>query len=181
MPMPARKDMQPQTQEGEVRIVTRAQGGPIHESPLTPEDYAFITSLPEQHTGDRVRSDMALLITDDDTQASLGRYADFFAFAGVNVEPAVVALPRLVQLLRVQQHLSRVQDLVQRHITATGEPLVNIVSDVHRMVNATPDGSALRDAFATLESRWKETFRGGGRPANTEDAPAPTPDPSQPK
>lgn len=181
MSLHIRKDAQAGNANQEARPPSRSQGGPIHESPLTPEDYAFITSLPEQHTGDRVRSDMALLITDDDTQASLGRYADFFAFAGVNVEPAVVALPRLVQLLRVQQHLSRVQDLVQRHITATGEPLVNIVSDVHRMVNATPEGSALRDAFATLESRWKETFRGGGRPANTEEAPAPTPDPPQHK
>ncbi len=175
-----RKDTQPETSATEDRPVARAQGGPIHESPLTAEDYTFIASLPEQHSGDRVRSDMALLLTDQDTRDSLGRYTDFFAFAGVNVQPATSALPRLIQLLRVQQHLTLTQELVQRHITATGEPLVNIVSDVHRMINATPEGSAMRDAFATLEARWRETFR-GGRPVATDDAPAPTPDPSQPR
>ena len=52
-----------------------------------------------------------------------------------------------------------------RHIATTVKPVVGIVSDVRRMVVATPEGSSVRDAFATFDGKWREAFPGGGRPA----------------
>lgn len=181
MPMRNKLPLQhPAAPAVEVRPLVRTASGAMHPSPLTPEDYAFIANLPEQRVSDRVRSDMALLVTDEDTQAALERYRDFFAFGGVNVDPAIEALPRLMQLLKVQKHMTLAMELLQRHITAASEPVVSVTSDVHRLVIGTPEGSAVRSAFATFDERWRDTFR-GGRTVGTDEAPAPTPSPAQPK
>ncbi len=149
----------------------------LHEAVLSPEDYTFLASLPEQRAGDRRRSDMALLLADEDTRQALVHYADFFAFAGVDVAPAVEAIPRLVALQRLVRRLELAQELVRRHLNAEGERVSTVASDVHRLLVATPEGSSVRTAFAAFDDRWRETFRGGNRASHTEDSPV---DPSGP-
>ncbi len=157
---PANRQQAPQTE-------------PLHEAVLTREDYVFLASLPEQRAiGSQVRADMADLLTDEETLSALERYKDFFAFGGVDAGPAIAALPRAIKLKRVRRQLLLMLDLVQRHTMATAEPIVGVVSDVRRMVVGTPEGSAVRDAFAVFDERWRETFR-GGRAASRDDAPEP--------
>lgn len=140
----------------------------LHGPVLTPEDYTLLVSLPEQLAGARVRSDMGLLLADEDTRESLIRYTDFFAFGGVDVTPTVAAIPKMISLRRLQQHLDLAQELVRRHINAEGEPIAAIASDVRRLVMGTPEGSAMRAAFATFDARWRDTFRGGRTPSADE-------------
>lgn len=164
------------TKKHETRTVTQAaapQGAqaakPRHQCVLTQEQYALLLTLAEQHaSSDRVRADMASLLTDAETLAALQNYADFFAFGGVNVGPAIEALPRAIKLQQLKRQLDLASELVQRHIVATSEPVVAVVSDVRRMVMATPEGSAVRDAFTVLDGRWRETFRGGRTAARDE-------------
>jgi hypothetical protein len=119
MPMPAKKVVPPETPMVEVSKNTRPDAGALHEPTLTPGDYTLLVSLPEQRVGDRVRSDMGLLLADEETHQSLDRYSDFFAFGGVDVTPAVRALPRLIALQQLQRHLELSLDLVRRHINGT--------------------------------------------------------------
>ncbi len=174
--MPAKKALRTPTTETETPRRGRSENV-LHEAVISPEDYTFLVSLPEQRTGDRRRADMALLLADEDTRQALVHYADFFAFAGVDVTPAVEAIPKLVALQRLARRLELAQELVRRHINAEGEGAAAVASDVHRLLAGTPDGSSVRTAFATFDDRWRETFRGGGRPGNTEEAPV---DPSGP-
>ena len=120
---------------------------------------------------------------DDDTVAALERYQDFFRYGDVDVRPALQVLPHAVKLARLKQRLDLASALVSRQIAATVKPVVGVVSDVRRMVVATPEGSSVRDAFATFDRNWREAFPGGGRPAKASgeaksDAAAPAKTPS---
>ena len=138
----------------------------LHGAPLTAEEIAFLLSLGNRVAlGETVRVDLAALLTDDDTIAALRRYEDFFRYGDVDVGPALEVLPRAAKLMRLQQRLDLASAQVGRHIAATVKPVVAVVSDVRRMVAATPEGSSVRDAFATFDGRWRETFPGGGRSA----------------
>lgn len=180
MPMPARNVPPPQTHDANAAPRPRLDAAALHEPTLTAADYTLLASLPEQRAGDRVRSDMGLLLADEDTNQSLVRYGDFFAFGGIDVKPAVETLPKLIALQRLLKHLELSTELVRRHINAVGEPAAEVCSDVRRLVMATPEGSAMRAAFATFDARWRETFRGGRSPAADDNA-ADTSKPAQPK
>jgi len=140
--------------------------GAMHDAALTEEEVAFLLSLGNRVAlGEPVRVDLADLLMDDDTVAALARYQDFFRYGDVDVGPALQVLPHAVKLKRLKQRLDLASALVARHIAATVKPVVGVVSDVRRMVVATPEGSSVRDAFASFDGRWREAFPGGGRPA----------------
>jgi len=139
---------------------------PMHDAPLSAEEYAFLQSLGNRVAlGETVRVDLAELLMDDDTVSALGRYQEFFRFGDVDVGPALEVLPHAVKLKRLKQRLDLASAMVSRHMAATVKPVVGVVSDVRRMVVATPEGSSVRDAFATFDQNWREAFPGGGRPA----------------
>lgn len=145
-----------------------------HEDPLTTEDFALLNSLGEVvNVTDRVRTDMAELLMDEETVGALQRYAVFFETGGVPVVGAVAALPKAIRLYRLKRRLELAQALVQRHILATTEPVVGVTSGVHKMIVGTPGGSALRAAFSLFLNKWQDTFR-GGRPVSEESVSTPS-------
>ena len=154
----------------------------LHPNTLDHEDFVLLNSLDEV-TGDpeRIRGDMAELLMDEETVEALRHYQIFFETGGVDVGAAVETLPRAIRLHRLKRRLEGALGLLQRHIHRTSEPLVSITSDVHRLLAATPEGSAIRASFALFEKNWQSTFRGGRAP--TESAPTPTPstDPTTPR
>lgn len=155
---------------GKKATITKAEGtagdAAMHDAPLTEEEFAFLRSLGNRVAlGEMVRVDLADLLMDDDTVASLARYQEFFRFGDVDVGPALEVLPHAVKLKRLKQRLDLASAMVGRQMAATVKPVIGIVSDVRRMVVATPEGSSVRDAFATFDGKWREAFPGGGRPA----------------
>lgn len=138
----------------------------LHHAPLTEEELAFLCKLGNRVAfGETIRSDLAALLMDPDTIDALRRYRDFFRYGDVDVGPALEVLPHAAKLQQLQRRLDLASALVGRHIAATVKPVVGVVSDVRRMVVATPEGSSVRDAFATFDARWRETFPGGARTA----------------
>jgi hypothetical protein len=152
---------------GKTSAQTEAKGNtPMHDAPLTAEEFAFLQGLGNQVAlGETVRVDLAELLMDDDTVTALARYQDFFRYGDVDVGPALEALPHAVKLKRLKQRLDLASAMVGRQMAAAVKPVVGVVSDVRRMVAATPEGSSVRDAFATFDGKWREAFPGGGRPA----------------
>jgi hypothetical protein len=141
-----------------------------HADPLTAEDFALLNSLGEVvNVNDRVRTDMAELLMDEETVQALQHYAVFFETGGVLITGAMAALPRAILLYRLKRRLQLAEALVQRHIVATSEPVVGVTSGVHKMIVGTPVGSALRAAFSLFLNKWQDTFRGGRAPSEVEE------------
>jgi hypothetical protein len=79
--------------------------------------------------------------------------------------PARQVLPHAVKLERMKQRLDLASAMVSRHMAATVKPVVGVVSDVRRMVVATPEGSAGARRLRHFRPELREAFPGGGRPA----------------
>jgi hypothetical protein len=136
---------------------------------LCASDLALLSSLDPEVAGDEhVRSDMLALLTEDETLEALARYAPVFTSLGVHAGPSIATVQRLRQLQRLRRRLDLAQGLVTRHLQATGAPSKDFVSDLHRLLAATPEQSPLRVAFSLFLEQWKSTFR-GGRPTKGDD------------
>ncbi len=136
------------------------------QTTLTDADVTLARSLsPLTGSVDRARFVAAELLVDDETLAALETYAQVFEGMSVNVGPAVSAIPQALRLEALERHLIAMQALVHRHLATTVEPIASISSDVHRIVAASPEGSAIRDAFSMFEKRWTQLYGKGGRPA----------------
>ncbi len=152
----------------------KAQEPETAQTALTDADVTLARSLAPITGGvDRARFTVAEVLLDDETLAALETYAPVFEGMSVNVGPAVKAIPMALRLEALERHLIAAQALVHRHLAKTVEPIASISSDVHRIVAASPEGSAIRDAFSMLEKRWTQVYGKGGRPAASKaDAPA---------
>lgn len=160
--------------------VTTAQGPKATASeshPMSLQDYEFLAKLDPQVTGDdRVRSDMIALLTDDETIEALATWAATLAVLGLHAAPSTATTQKLKRLQRLRRRIELSQALVTRHMQATGAPLQDFVSELHRIVDATPEHSPLRVGFSLFLERWQNTFRGPGRPAKAATPAPPTPD-----
>ena len=141
------------------------------EAPLTAADFAFLANLDPKVAGDeRVRSDMLALLTEPETSEAVAKYAPVLTAFGLDAAPALAAVDRIRQLQRVRRRLDLAQALVTRHLQATGTPAQELVSQLHRVLEGTPEHSPMRVAFSLFLERWQSTFRGGGRPAKAAEA-----------
>ncbi len=151
------------------------------QSTLTDADVALARSLsPLTGAVDRARLVAAEVLLDDETLAALETYAPVFEGMSINVAPAVEAIPLALRLEALERRLIATQALVHRHLAKTVEPIASISSDVHRVIAATPEGSAIRDAFSMLEKRWTQLYGKGGR-ASASKADAPAAEPKTPR
>ena len=139
--------------------------------PMSQQDFDALAKLDTQVTGDeRVRSDMIALLTDDETVDALAVHAPTLAAIGLHAVPSTATMQKLKRLQRLRRRLELSQALVTRHMQTTGAPLQDFVSELHRIVEATPEHSPLRVAFSLFLDRWQNTFRGPGRPAKADAA-----------
>jgi hypothetical protein len=138
---------------------------------ISDEDVELLRRLGPAAGGvDRARFGVAELLVDDETLTALVTYAPVFMAMGVNVGPALEAIPEALRLEALERHLASSQTLVHRHLAEKVEPIAAISSGVHRVVAASPEGSAIRGAFSMLEKRWNQLYGKGGRSANKSDA-----------
>ena len=70
--------------------------------------------------------------------------------------------------------------IVQRNLADAVDPIATASSEVHRLVAAAPEHSKVRAAFAQMEKRWQETFKGGRPTKAADDATAPAATPTKP-
>lgn len=141
------------------------------EAPLTAADFEFLSTLDPRVAGDEhVRSDMLQLLTESETVDAITKHAPLLTALGLDPAPALAATVRIRQLQRTRRRLDLAQALVTRHLQSTGAPSMEIVSKLHRLLEGTPEHSALRVAFSLFLEQWQGTFRGGGRPAKSQEA-----------
>ena len=150
-----------------------------HAQLLSTDDVAKINTLDTQvKGGEGARYDIAETLMDPETLSSLQHYRSFFEMGGVTVDDALDTLPDVIELARMERHLTRALEVVHRNLRARVAPLGDTASNVHRLIVGTPEHSAMRAAFQVFEQRWRETFP-GGRPPKTEAANAPA-EPARP-
>jgi|JI6StandDraft_1071083.scaffolds.fasta_scaffold95490_2 hypothetical protein len=136
------------------------------EQPLTAADFEFLSGIDPQVAGDeRVRSDMLALLTEGETVEAITKYAPTLLALGVNPGATRANVVQIRGLQRLRRRLDLAQGLVTRQLQATGAPSMEFVSQLHRVIEGTPEQSPLRVAFSLFLRQWQANFRSGGRPA----------------
>lgn len=137
----------------------------LHKSTLDADEVTLLNGLPTGAArAERAKLTQAETLMDEETLAGLKRYRSFFESADVDVSEALAALPRALLLRSLKHRLEAALAIVQRNLADAVEPIATASSEVHRLVAAAPEHSKVRAAFAQMEKRWQETFK-GGRPA----------------
>jgi hypothetical protein len=152
----------------------------LHQSTLDADEVALLNSLPTGAArAERAKLTQAETLMDEETLAGLERYRSFFESADVDVSDALAALPRALALRALKHRLDTALAIVQRNLADAVDPIATASSEVHRLVAAAPEHSKVRAAFAQMEKRWQETFK-GGRPAKAADDATPAAPPTKP-
>ncbi len=152
---------------------TLAAAAALHKATLDPDEVALLNGLPTGAArAERAKLTQAETLMDEETLAGLQRYRSFFASADVDVSEALAALPRALVLRALKHRLEGALAIVQRNLADAVDPIATASSEVHRLVAAAPEHSKVRAAFAQMEKRWQETFKGGRASKATGEEPA---------
>ncbi len=169
-------------------VATARKGNKTHEAENDVEEAVHdevLNAAPEEHgalptaadlarlrklgpmTGevDRSRFAMAETLIDAETLRALETYAAVFAGMSIDVAPAIAAVPEVLELEAMERRFAEGLALVHRHLAMRVAPIAAVGSDVHRVVAASPEGSAIRGAFSKMETRWQRLYGNGGRTA----------------
>ena len=153
----------------------------LHQATLDADEVALLNSLPTGAArAERAKLTQAETLMDEETLAGLERYRSFFESADVDVSDALAALPRALALRALKHRLDTALAIVQRNLADAVDPIATASSEVHRLVAAAPEHSKVRAAFAQMEKRWQETFKGGRPTKAADDATAPATPPTKP-
>lgn len=106
------------------------------------DDIALLRSIqPVIGEVDRSRFAAAELLVDDETLAAIKTFRPVFEGMSVDVGPAIKAIPMAIRLETLERHLAEAQVLVHRRLVVTSEPVAEISSGVHRVIQGSPEGA----------------------------------------
>lgn len=152
------------TQEGHANPL-RAQEAVTHDPSMTVAEFTLLNSI-EHVTGsvDRTMFAIAETLTDDDTLASLEKYAATFEVMGLGVTEVLAAAESAKELIKLEKRLELASILVHRKLATKLAPVSAAASEIHAVLASLPEGSPMLNAFSTHMEQWQKLYGKGGRP-----------------
>jgi hypothetical protein len=136
------------------------------ETGLTTSDLSAISALPQcANAPNHVRTDLVDAIANDQTLAAIEAYRSNLESFEIDVD---VLLEDATEANRIRQLSDKARNTLaktERNYQTVGEPLQNLASNIHKMLDAAPEGSKMRESFNAFLTGWKAAFPGRGHAA----------------